>query len=781
MKRSPVTSRIPARALFLRLERMFLSLCLAAFLAKQGQASPNSYSVTTPTDGGPGSLGAVLTTIAGEGSGTADTISFSIPPFGTSQTTAVTPPLSAIVKGAGVGLTLTGPLLPPVTAVDFQAGGLSFSGGIFNVNYIAVDNVAISGGGTLSMGYAGAVSNLALSGGGTLRFAQAGDTASGLTLGAGGGTIDTGGNIATLTGVSGAGGMTVTGNGILVLSGVNNYSNYNGATTVSGAGTTLQFGANNAMGSGNLNVNSSAVLDLNGFSQNLAHQVGAVTNNGTIKMGAGTLAATNYGGGGTLAVVLQPGVTNLQVTGTANLTGTTLSLLGRPIPGDYTVVSAGGGLTGTFSIAPTLGISYNPLPTSNSWILDITADTPFTKALQTPNQSAVGAALNGSIYGSTGDLGAVINQLYAFAPTSAQLNAALEQMSPVALAAMSGIGFAGSGVQSAAVGQRMSGLQAGASSPGGRRAAYFTVTGPSYPGTLVAEAPGDTSPVLDGYIADSPWGFFISGLGTFAQLNSRNGASGFEPGCYLTAAGASTGVDYRFDEHFAAGFSGGYVSGLADIAADAGSVYSESARFGAYGTAYNDAFHANLYLGGTVDLYDTSRDIPAFSRTAKASPSGLELNVDATAGYDLKTRPLTVSPFASLSYDRLTIGSFTEDGAGALDLRVEPQMAQSLRSVLGAKFSRQFKLGWCSLTPYASAGWQHELANQSRAIAAQFASGGSATFTIRTADVARDGVLVGAGLNMEWSDVFSTRLAYAGDRSSDFKADTFNGSLRVRF
>ncbi|HEX4046777.1 MAG TPA: autotransporter outer membrane beta-barrel domain-containing protein, partial [Elusimicrobiota bacterium] len=181
------------------------------------------------------------------------------------------------------------------------------------------------------------------------------------------------------------------------------------------------------------------------------------------------------------------------------------------------------------------------------------------------------------------------------------------------------------------------------------------------------------------------------------------------------------------------------------------------------------------------DFYATSRNINAFSRTATASPSGSEFNLDATGGWDVKTARALVSPFAELAYDRLMLGSFTEGGAGALDLAMAAQTAESLRSTLGVKVSRQYKPAWCDLTPYASLGWQHEFADQSRALAAQLASGGGATFTVQTADVARESALLGAGVNMDWTPGFSTRLSYQSTMSFDFDANTFSGSMRWRF
>lgn len=744
-------------------------LGLIAFLAASGRAATPLIEVTTSVDGNPGSLGAALTAANADGAAASNTVFFS-PLVSPLLTVGAAPGVAknagqslTLASGSGTNATFTGPL------------NLS-GGGTFNFNGLSASNVTLTGGGVLSLSY-GTLTGLTLTAS-TLQT-LGNSVASGVTL-FGSNVIDVAGNTPVVSNIGGAGALTVMdsiGNGTLSLSGVNGYT---GGTTVNSG--TLQLAAANAAGGGTLAVNAGGVFDLNGFNQTL----GNATNAGTIKTGVGALTAANYSGAGTLAVALKPGVTNLNVAGTATLTGGTLSVVGRPGVGVYTIVNAGT-LAGTFtSIFVPLGVTDTFIYSGTSLIMDILNDTPFTLAGQSSNQTSVGAALNVANTAASADLNAVVNQLIALTP--AQLNAALDQIGPVAFSALSGMSFAGSGVQSAAVRQRMSGLQAGTSNSDGGRVAYYRVSGPSpYPGTLVAELPGDASAAYAGEredgprSADSPWGFFASGLGTLARLDSRNGASGYQPGYSVTAYGATMGADYRVNENFAAGFTGGYVNSFAGLDSNAGSVFGQSVRFGAYGTVYDDELHANLYLGGAHDFYDTSRSISALSRTATAKPSGNEFNMDASVGEDLKTAHLTVSPFASLSYDRLMVGGFTESGAGALDLGVAPQAVESLRSGLGAKFSRRFKLGTNVFTPYASAGWQHEFENQSRPIAAQLASGGTGTFTVNTADAARDGALLGAGLNMDWSDDFSTRLAYAGDVRSDFNAKTFSGSLRLRF
>jgi autotransporter-associated beta strand protein len=755
-------SRTAARS---GLRRLFAAACALAFLAAHGGAT-TLYEVTTNAgDNSAGSLGAALTSAIGAPSGN-DVVLFN-------------PYLSPVISPAGAYTTTANVLSLDGNQLTVNfAGGMTVAGGVLNVNGLTASGITVTGG-ILSTSYS-TINGLILNGG-TFQTRDNGATAGVTLIGAGSGknTLDPAGNNPTFSGIAGAGDLTVAdsvGGGIVTLNGANTYT---GATFVNSG--TLQLGLASALAAaGNLTTASGGVFDLNGFNQTL----GTVVNNGTVKTGLGTLTVTNFSGGGTLSVALQSGVTNL-VAGTAALGGP-LAVTGHPALGAYTIVNAGT-LTGTFSSAA-LPFGVTDTLTCNdalgTCVINVLSDKPFTFAGQSSNQASIAGALNLASYSATGDLGAVIASLSAMTP--AQANAAMDQIGPINYAALTGMSFAGAGVQSAAVTQRLTGLQAGRGSPDGSRFASFAGGGAPYPGVLVAELPGDASAATASdkdrrFDPDARWGFFVAGLGTFDHHDAINGSAGAQPGYSVTATGETVGADYRYGEHFAAGLAAGYVNSFASIAQAGGTVYGQSVRLGVYGTVYNDEFHANLYVGGAHDFYDASRNDAAFGRTATSNPSGQEFNLNWTAGWDEKTAHADLSPFVGLAYDRMMLGSFTESGAGALDLAVDGQTAESLRSVLGVKVSRQFKPDWCDVTPYASAGWQHEFENQSRPLNAQLASGGTGSFTVTTADAARETLLLGAGLNMDWTPGYSTRLAYESAVSSDFKSNTFSGSMRWRF
>jgi uncharacterized protein with beta-barrel porin domain len=386
-----------------------------------------------------------------------------------------------------------------------------------------------------------------------------------------------------------------------------------------------------------------------------------------------------------------------------------------------------------------------------------------------------------------GDAATVIGSLYTL--DAPQLRSALDQIGPISLASMGSLGLAGSGVQSAAVGQRMAALADG-SAPDGF--ASYTVSGhmDNPGGPLLAYAGNDLGSLDLGAARErpasgSPWGIFASGVGSTGRLIEAHGSSGLQPGYSFNTGGLLGGADYRLNRNLAVGGSASYLHGHASVyAPGSGTVDNNSARYGVYATGYNETARASLYLGGAWDSYSTRRGIQFgnISRVAAASPQGTEFNMDASASYDFRTRAWgTFSPFAGLDYSRLMIGSFTEDGAGALDLSVAPQTAQSLQSSLGMRYSDKLQTDSCTIIPYMSLGWRHELQDQSHPIEAQLASGVGSVFSVATGGFARDGTLFGTGFSMDWGKGLTAKLDYAGDFRSHYQGHSYNATLRYKF
>ncbi len=666
----------------------------------------------------------------------------------------------------GLSVQATGGGLIALTGTSYYTGPTTFASGL-----------------TVGLGGSGlGTGATTLDGANTLRFVSAANLPNTFTF-LGNTTLDAYGSAATLSGAiaGGANGVTVQdtngGAGVITLSGSGNA--WTGGTTIN-SGTLALGVANGLPTNGLLTVNAGGTFDMMGFNQQITNNV---SNNGTLRTGAATLSITgNYTAASASTLGVYPIFTapSLNVSGAAALSGQTLSIEQRPASGSYVIVSAGT-LPSDFNPTVTVASGYAYTLTQSGTRELLTLKEPsLVMAGQTANQASVAGGLNTANGASSADLATVLGQLNttAFTPgQQAQFNATLDQLGPIAYSALGGLATAGAGLQAQAVGARAAALQAGR---GGIDESGLASASP-YPGTLVADGGGGPVPLVP-FVnpLDTPWGTFASMLYTSGHLDGINGASGFQPGYGFSAFGGTAGADYRFSDRFAAGFSGGYVTGSSMLGDGLGEATNSSLRLGGYETYWNGAFHQTTYLGTALDSFTTSRNIVNLGRTATASPTGTELNFDSSAGYDLKRGRTTLTPTAGLDYDRLSVAGFTESGAGGLDQSVAPFDFNSLRSSLGAKISHRFG-DWFTFTPSANAAWEHEFANQSRAISAQFANGGAGALSVNTADVSREALAAGVSLAFGFGTDVTADLGASEDLRSDFVARTANADVRIRF
>lgn len=614
-----------------------------------------------------------------------------------------------------------------------------------------------------------------LSGGGT--------TGGNVTLG--GATLTTGSdNTSTAYGgtIAGNGSLIKTGNGTFTLSGNNTYI---GGTTVD-AGI-LKMGVANALSAaGDVTTSPNGLYDLNGFSQSIAN----LTNHGTTHLRAATLQVNgNYDGAGTLVTTLQNPAAygRMNVNGTANLTGGTLqvSLISPYIPAagsSFTVVTAGL-VTGQFGqLVQPAALSLQAIYSASAVTLSVpeNAEIPYLTSAEDPNERSVAAILDRVRPTATGDWATVTGTLNTL--SAPELRSAFQQMSPISLRAIPQTSVLNAEVQTAAVSQRIA-----ADLDGTTRGPFSaTVTKKVETDTLLAlldegqdfgarEMPPPEPP--------STCQGFATGLDTFGKLGRVTDSVGLQPGYTFGSQGITAGGDCRLTPQSTLGLSAGFLDSHTSSDLNASTVDGQSLQAGLYGIHKISNFNLNAYAGGALDSYKVSRNVTfgGLNRTAAGSPTGQSIMARGGMGYAYKTRFLTLQPAASVLYDRVTVNSYTETGAGALNLNLDSQVSQSLRTEIGAHLSKIFEAGSRRIAPSLSAGWQHEYRDQSRAISAEFADG-SGAFSVRSADPGRDTALLGAGLHIQWTSALFLDADYNGEYGrANFVAHRVNAGFHLKF
>ena len=584
-------------------------------------------------------------------------------------------------------------------------------------------------------------------------------------LGTAGGTFDTNGNNVTFaTGLTGSGGLAKQGLGTLNLTG---NSTYTGGTAVL-AGTL----AVNGSIAGNVAVGSAGTLGGNGtIFGNVANagtlapgnSIGLLTVNGSYTQMAGStyqVEVNNAGQGD-----------RINVGGAASIQGGTVQVLAAAgsyaNSTTYTIVRATGGVAGTYAgvtsnfafLTPTLSYDANDvfltlaLPQQNAF-------TPTFLAL-TPNQKAVGVALNQSFATAAGDFATVIGAL-------AGLNIV---QGPAALDAISGQPWADFGTMNTnnaamfmnALGQQMANARGSSASTGQRQA--------------LAQACEIES--CDGTGPLSAWASALGGLGSV--LGDGNAST-----LTYNFGGAAAGMDYRFDPRFLVGIGVGYTHGTEWVNSFMGQGWSDSVSVAAYGSFTQAGFYLDALAGYAYFNNQLQRQIviPGLQqRTATGSTGANQFLGQAEGGYKVDVyapAAATITPFGRLQISSVTQNAFSESGAQSLSLNVAQQTTNSLRTTIGADLASSIALGnERKLDLAIRLGWQHEFADTGRPITAAFAGAPGNSFTVFGATPARDAAVVGLQATTNIAAATQIYLRYDGGVGGGTDNHAINVGLRM--
>lgn len=398
----------------------------------------------------------------------------------------------------------------------------------------------------------------------------------------------------------------------------------------------------------------------------------------------------------------------------------------------------------------------------------------------TPELQAIARALH-ALPTSTTDLSTVLTELNSLHPDA--IPAALEALRAVPTNALASTSFAGSGAQTANVFARADQHRTGHATFGAAALDLeFADAAPAFDDPTPAnylDGPETAPAPLD----DSPnpyrWSAFAVGSATIGDFETTPDATGFE----FHTTGLTVGLDRRFGDRVVAGAFTSYSYADAELARDAGDSQTQSIRAGVFASFTDGPWGLDGLVSVGHHAYDLARHIRfgGLSETATASPDGFEVASAVQAGYDV-TLPhdWVLTPTASLAYTHVWIDGYTESGAGPLNLRVDDQTAESLRSRLGVNLARELQLDRFTLTPHVGVAWQHEFIDDPYAGAARFATGADA-FAFETGRAAPDTLVLTAGATLHATDRWSLSADYTTELNDDYQAHALHLSVRVRF
>jgi outer membrane autotransporter protein len=268
---------------------------------------------------------------------------------------------------------------------------------------------------------------------------------------------------------------------------------------------------------------------------------------------------------------------------------------------------------------------------------------------------------------------------------------------------------------------------------------------------------------------------------TSADQDLRDGVAGFE----ADTAGLAGGWDVELGGNSTAGLSLSYAKTDVD-GEDAGNTNTDITSIQA--TLYGDYTTSGMYIEGLVGYanndVDTSRSISigTLNRTASGAYDSDQFMAGVGAGIPIKVGSASfLTPHVGFSYTHVSSDSYTETGAGGLNLTVAPEDLTIALGIVGARYHVNMPTGDGILTPEFRGSVMYDLASDKAQSSSTF-TGGGAAFTTTGADVASAAYSVGGGLSYTTADGgMSIGADYDAEVKSDFIGHAGRIELKVHF
>jgi fibronectin-binding autotransporter adhesin len=576
------------------------------------------------------------------------------------------------------------------------------------------------------------------------------------------------------------------GAGTLVLSATNSYT---GPTTVS-AGALI---VNGSMANSAVTVNPGALLAGTGT-------VGATTVAGGGMFAPGPLTTTGsmrvagnlaFQSGALYLVQVNPANASSAIAtagGSATLAGTVQAMFasGSYVSRTYTILSAGGGLNGTFNTLTTgnlpAGFSANLSYTENDVILNLTATLG-----QPSGPSGPGALGTGGLSGNQRNVANALNNFFnsggtlppafvtIFGLTGANLANALSQLSGEAATEAQQVAFQ---LTNQFLGIMLDPFVDGRGGLGGSAIAFAPEREPLPDDIALAYAKLLKAPVKPASF-EQRWSVWGAGYGGSNRTSGDPAVVGSHDLAARTAGGTA-GLDYHLSRDSVVGFA--LAGGGTDwsLAQGLGGGKSDAFQAGVYGAtrwgpAYLAAAFAYTNHWMSTDRFAFAGDHLTASFNAQSFGGRVE------GGYRFATVYAGVTPYAAIQAQSFHTPSYNETDltGGGFALAFSSRSVTDTRSELGARFDRLLLLNpSAALTMRARVAWAHDWVSDP-SLAPIFQTLPGASFIVNGATPAKNSALTSAGAELRFANGVTLLAKFDGEFASH--SSTYAGTGIVRY
>lgn len=572
------------------------------------------------------------------------------------------------------------------------------------------------------------------------------------------------------------GSLIKVGTGTLTLSGTNTYT---GATTVNGG-----------------------ILEVDG---SIATSSGVTANSGGTLSGTGTVSGTQVNGGtlapgnpvsptGTLAITgnlaFQSAATYMITINGANTSNTSVSGGSATLGGasvalasgssivlnhTYTILTASGGLVGTFNPIVTDG-AYRGAVSNVGNSVDVT----FTLAPSLPplppgaptNVGSVANAIDNFTAGG-GTLPTSLSNLISL--SGAQLQTALMQLDGEASTDAEKGAFE---LMNQFLGLMLDPFVDGRFGTSGGPIGFAPDQQASFPPDIalayasVLKAPPPSF--------DQRWTAWGSGFGA-SSTTSGNGAIGSNN---VTTAdyGFAGGMDYHATPNTLYGFALAGAGTNWNLAQGLGTGRSDAFQAGVYGKSYWGPAYVAAALAFTNNWFSTNRTALGDELTANFAGQSYGGRLEAGYRYAMPMGGAAagVTPYAAIQTQWFHTPTYSETdlSGGGLGLTYNATTANDTRSELGARFDDPTLLSGMPLILRARLAWAHDWVSNP-ALDAVFQSLPGSSFIVNGATPPKDSALASAGAQYFLSSAWSFTAKFDGEFASS--SQTYGGSGTLRY
>jgi uncharacterized protein with beta-barrel porin domain len=495
--------------------------------------------------------------------------------------------------------------------------------------------------------------------------------------------------------------------------------------------------------------------------------------NGTAGSSTMVTGALAFASGALYLVQLNPSTaSSANVAGPAKLGGATVNAIfanGHYVTKKYTIVTAAGGVSGSFNAA----VSTN-LPTNFHTVLDYDSTHAYLDLVLNfaippgihGNQQNVGNALT-NFFNATGSIPLAYGALTPVGLTQASGELATGSQQATFDAMKLFMGF----LTDPFVAGRGDGMTSGAVAPTGYASAQTTgATRDVY--AMFTKVP----PVADTFT--QRWSVWAAGYGG-SQTTDGNAALGSNTAT-SSVAGTVVGADYRISPYTLAGFA----------LAGGGTSFSVAGS----GGGHSDLFQAGAFIRHTLGPAYVSaalaygwQDITTDRTVSVAGVDQLRAEFNANAfsgrlegGYRYLTPWLGITPYAAGQFTTFDLPSYAErvlSGAGTFALNYNAKDVTDTRSELGLRTDKSWAMQDAIFTLRGRIAWAHDF-DPDRSIAATFQTLPGASFVVNGAAQASNSALTSASAEMKWINGVSLAATFEGEFSDVTRSYAGKGVVR---